>query len=232
MRLASAMPPRCRRRARFTLVELLAVAALLAIIGGLLVRFYANVQRAYGESLRVAVLGQDARAVFSLLTRDLRLAVTRDNDLPGQSIRIHQPAPGQLWFVSSNEAGGVGASLVELGYRVSGTTLQRAEVDGGDASWNPYGDRDDASTQGGYEPVVDRVVGFRFRCFNRRLEERTPDQTVILPAMVGIELTLLDQKSFAQWERLGTTQRDTYASQRGRTFRKTVQIPAAQFTGQ
>lgn len=226
---ANTVPSRRHGRRRFTLVELLAAAALIAIVGGIMVRMYANLHRAYGDSLRLASLGQDARSVFSLITRDLRLATTREDDVPGQDIRVHQPANDELWFVSANESGSGGASLIEVGYRLNGTTLERAEVNDASAGWNPYGNRDDASTQGGFQPVVDRVVGFRVRCYDRLLAGVVPNQSTGLPAMVGIEITMLDPKSFARWEQLGILQRISYARDKGRTFQKTIQIPAAQY---
>jgi len=220
-------------RHRFTLIELLATVALVAVLGTTLIRFYSNMQRSYNGSLRLAALGADARAVFSLITRDLRLTAAREDDLPGLDIKIHQPDDGQLWFVSANESGaGGGASLLEVGYRLNETTLERAEVDDRSEDWNPYGDRDDAGSQSGYQPVIDRVLDFRIVCYDQRLAICTPNQASQSPAMVGIQFTILDPKSFERWKVLGGTQQDDFADRHSRTFCKTVQIPAAQFASQ
>ena len=93
------------RRQQFTLVELLAAVALLAVLGGILIRVCANMQSAYNQSIRMAAMAEDARTVFSLIGRDLRLSITREDDIPGYNIRIHQPGPSELWFVSANESG-------------------------------------------------------------------------------------------------------------------------------
>ena len=217
-------------RHRFTLVELLATVAIVAVLGTTLIRFYSNMQRSYNGSLRLAALGADARAVFSLITRDLRLTAAREDDLPDLDIKIHQPGDDQLWFVSANESGaGGGTSLLEVGYRLNETTLERAEVDDRSEDWNPYGDRDDAGNQTGYQPVIDRVLDFRITCYDQRLAIRTPNQASQCPALVGIEVTILDPKSFERWKVLGGDRQDDFADQHSRTFRKTVQIPAAQF---
>jgi type II secretory pathway component PulJ len=209
----------------------MAAAALIAVLGGVLVRFYANMQRAYNNSLRVASMSEEARSVFALLTRDLRLSATRQDDLPGYDIKIHQPASDELWFVTGNESGsGGGASLLEVAYRLNGTTLERAEVNDEDPSWSPYGDRDDASGQSGYQPVVDRVLEFRITCYDSRLAVSMPNQASQPPKMIGVVLTLLDSKSFARWEQLSEPQRSIYAARQSRTFRQTIQIPASQFT--
>jgi type II secretory pathway component PulJ len=219
------------KRRQFTLVELLAAVALIAVMATLLIRFYGNMQRAYNDSLRLASMSEEARAVFALMTRDLRLSATRQNDLPGFDIKIHQPSADKLWFVSSNESGtGGGSSLVEVGYRLNGTTLERADVNDEDESWNPYGDRDDASGQNGYQPVVDRVLEFRITCYDSRLAVYVPAQASQAPAMVGVVLTLLDKKSFTRWEQMSEPQRSIYAARQSRTFRQTIEIPSSLVT--
>lgn len=221
------------RRQRFTLVELLAAVALLAVLGGILVRVGANMQNAYNQSIRLAAMAEDARAVFSLIGRDLRLSVTRQDDIPGYNIRIHQPSESELWFITANESGsGAGASLIEVAYRLNGSTLERAEVDESAPSWNPYGNRTDASQEGGFQPVVDRILRFSLTCYDKRLVALVPDQSSQSPAMVGVTISLLDAKSFQQWERLAEPQRSIFASQRARVFRKLVQVPAIQFSTQ
>jgi hypothetical protein len=119
---------------------------------------------------------------------------------------------------------------LEVGYRLNGTTLERAEVNELDSEWNPYGDRDSADHQYGYQPVVDRVIAFRFICYDDRMVAYVPEQDSSSPAMVGLALTLLDTKSFARWQQLSEPQKSIYASQQARTFRKTVQIPTQQLT--
>lgn len=220
------------RRLRFTLVELLAAVALLAVLGGVLVRLYGNLQKAYNQSVRLAAMAEEARSVFALLGRDLRLSLTREDDIPGYSIKIHQPAESELWFVTANDStSDKGASLLEVSYRLNGTTLERAEVDDSDPSWNPYGDRDDASQESGFQPVVDHVLSFSLTCYDSRLAALVPDQSTQAPTMVGVTISLIDDKSFAEWQRLeSTTERDELAKKRARVFRKMIQIPAAQFT--
>jgi prepilin-type N-terminal cleavage/methylation domain-containing protein len=218
------------RRSAFTLVELLAAVALVAVLGVFLIRFYTNMQRAYNNSLRMASMSEDSRAVFALLTRDLRLSATRQDDLPGYDIKIHQPSTDQLWFVTSNESGsGEGTSLLEVSYRLNGTTLERAEVNDLNGSWNPYGERDDATQQDGYQPVLERVLDFRITCYNSRLTGYQPDQSSQAPAMITVLLTILDRKSFARWELLSEPKKSIYGARQSRTFRQTVQIPSTQF---
>lgn len=221
------------RRQRFTLVELMAAVALIAVLGGILIRVCANMQNAYNQSIRVAAMAEDARAVFSLIGRDLRLSVTRQDDIPGYNIRIHQPSESELWFITANESGsGAGASLIEVAYRLNGNTLERAEVDESHASWNPYGDRNDASQQGGFQPVVDRVMTFSLTCYDSRPVPLMPDQSSQSPAMVGVTISLMDSKSFQEWQRLPEAERDSYAGQRARLFYKLIQVPAVQFSSQ
>ncbi len=221
-----------RRCLRFTLMELLAAVALFAVLGGVLVRLYGNLQKAYNQSIRLAAMAEDARSVFALLSRDLRLSLTREDDIPGCSIKIHQPSESEIWFVTANDAtSDKGASLLEVSYRLDGTTLERAEVDDSDPSWNPYGDRDDASQEAGFQPVIDHVMSFSLTCYDSSLAALIPDQSTQAPAMVGVTISLMDDKSFAMWQRLGTsTERDEYAKKMARVFRKMVQVPAAQFT--
>lgn len=223
-----------RVRHGFTLVELMVVVALVAVLGGILVRFSANVQNSYNQSLRLAALAEDARAIFALLSRDLRLSITRADDTPGNSIRIHQPTDSQIWFVTANESGsGEGSSLIEVAYRLNGTTLERAEIDDRATAWNPYGPRTDASQQSGYQAVADRVVEFTLVCYDSRLVSMMPNQSTQSPAMVGVTLTLLDSKSFLHWQRLTTTgERDEFVKSRARVFRKMIQIPSVQFTSE
>lgn len=220
-------------RPRFTLVELMAAMALMLVLGGVLIRFSANMQKSYNQSIRLAALAEEARSVFALLSRDLRLSITRDADLPGRSIRIHQPGAAQLWFVTANESGsGAGTSLTEVAYRLNGTFLQRAEVNDQHGTWNPYGNRNDASQQSGFQSVSDRVLDFALVCFDSQLVAFVPDQSTQCPAMVGVTLTLLDSHSFQHWERLPANQRAAFAESRARVFRKLIQIPAVQFAGQ
>lgn len=234
-----------RARHGFTLVELMVVVALVAVLGGILVRFSANVQNSYNQSIRLAALAEDARAIFALLSRDLRLSTTRADDTPGNSIRIHQPDESQIWFVTANEAGsGQGSSLVEVAYRLEGTELQRAEIDDRVSVWNPYGNRNDIGALDlsslteadkaivkGYQTVADRVVGFTLVCYDSRLVSLAPNQSTQSPAMVGVTLALLDSKSFQHWQRLATAaERDEFARTRARVFRKMIQIPSVQFT--
>ena len=235
-----------RSRHGFTLVELLVVVALVAVLGGILVRFSANVQNSYNQSIRLAALAEDARAIFALLSRDLRLSTTRADDTPGNSIRIHQPNASQIWFVTANESGsGEGSSLVEVAYRLAGTELQRAEIDDRVPLWNPYGDRKDIGgldlsslTEAqqdivkGYQVVADRVIGFSLVCYDPRLVSMLPNQSTQSPAMVGVTLTLLDSKSFQHWQRLPAAERPAYANTRARVFRKMIQIPSVQFTSE
>lgn len=221
------------RRQRFTLVELMAAVALLAVLGGILVRVCANMQNGYNQSIRMAAMAEDARAVFSLLGRDLRLSVTRQDDIPGYNIRIHQPSESELWFITANESGsGAGASLIEVAYRLNGNTLERAEVDESHPSWNPYGDRTDASQEGGFQPVVDRVVSFSLTCYDSRPVPLKPDQSSQSPAMVGVSISLMDSKSFQEWQRLPESERAAFVGQRARLFYKLIQIPAVQFSSQ
>jgi type II secretion system protein J len=220
-------------RRGFTLVELMVVIALVAVLGGVLIRFSANIQNSYNQSIRLASMAEEARSVFALLSRDLRLSVTRQDDTPGNSIRIHQPNTSQIWFVTANESGsGAGTSLIEVAYRLNGTTLERAETDDQAATWNPYGLRTDASQQSGFQPVTDRVLGFTIVCYDSRLTPTTPNQATQSPAMVGVTLTLIDSKSFLHWQRLSETERAKFAAKRARVFRKTIQIPSAQFTSE
>ncbi|MDX9980332.1 MAG: hypothetical protein RBU25_09940, partial [Lentisphaeria bacterium] len=217
----------------------------------------ANVQNSYNQSIRLAAMAEDARAIFALLTRDLRLAVTRADDTPGNSIRIHQPDKSQIWFVTANEAGsGEGSSLVEVAYRwiEEDAELQRAEIDDRAPFWNPYGDRkdigaldlssltekekkaeEDEKTIYGYQTVADRVVGFSLVCYDSRcmVSAETLNQSTQSPAMVAVTLALLDSKSFLQWQRLTTEDdRKDYVKQRARVFQKMIQIPTLQFTSE
>jgi len=189
----------------------------------------------------MAAMAEDARTVFSLIGRDLRLSITREDDIPGYNIRIHQPGPSELWFVSANESGnGTGASLIEVAYRLNGNTLERAEVEEGATDkdglllWNPYGDRNDASRAdpGGFQPVIDGVMRFSLTCYDSQLMVLVLDQSSQSPTMVGVTISLLDGKSYQQWERLPEAERDAFVGQRARTFHKLIQIPGAQFFNQ
>jgi hypothetical protein len=65
--------------------------------------------------------------------------------------------------------------------------------------------------------------------FGRDTPDTWPNQASQSPAMAGIRFTILDPKSLERWKVLGGTQQDDFADRHSRTFRKTVQIPAAQF---
>lgn len=218
----SCRPCQCGRR-RFTLIELLAAMALLIIIVVLSARFFSNLQNVLQHSSGRTASHEDARLALGLLARDLQTVVARANDVPGSDIRIHQPDRTSLWFVTDSSADSSGAcSFVEVGYRLRGQALERACVDQSSATWNLYGDRDDASDQDGYRTVIDGVTGFEIVCYDGQYVPTTPDQSTQLPSLFSLRISVLDPADYARWQSLPEADRPAFEMRSARTFWKTI----------
>ena len=217
-------PTLCRRRSLpFTLIEVLAATALVVVVALLASKFFANMQNVWQHSAGRTSTHEDARLALGLIAADLQALVARLGDLPGQDIRLHQPAASGLWFVTDAEADTtVPCSLIEVGYRLQGDCLQRAFVDQSSAAWNLYGDRDDADDQSGYQTVIDGVLDLRFICYDGHYAVITPAQTSDPPALIGIRLSVLDPRDRQRWLALPPANRPAFAAQAARTFWKTV----------
>ena len=214
--------PRPRRRA-FTLLELLLAATLIVVIALLSFKFFANLQNVWRHSAGRTTTHEDARLALELLARDLQRAVAHADDLPGLNILINQPSSTQLWFVTDAAADStVSCSFVEVGYRLTEDRLERAFVDQSCSAWNIYGNRDDAHEQGGYQTVIDGVVGLRFVCYDGQYVVTTPDQTYQMPTLIEVRLSLLDAQDLARWRALPVADRPAFEKRAARTFWKTV----------
>lgn len=209
----------------FTLLEaLFAIIALLFLLA-VAIRFFTNMQRGWNHSINTATLYDNARIALDVICRDLEGAIAREDDMPGLDVRLHQPAPGELWLVTAGE-GSASASVdvIEVGYALEHDELVRAFVDDSDSAWNIYGDRDDADDQEGYRRVIDGVFAQTFICYDDSLDVVVPEQSGELPAMVSVVLTLMDPKSKETWERLPLSERPTFEERATRTFRKSVRL--------
>ena len=213
-------------RHRFTMLEMLVAMGLLAFMMLILFKYFANVQGAWNVTLNTTELYENGHLVLDVITRDLQSAVARANDIPGQHIQLHQPNAGSLWFVTSGEGSAAAASsLLEIGYRLEKNEFQRAFVDDSNTAWNIYGDRDEASDQGGYIRVIDGIIAETFLCYDLDALAYVPNQATSLPSMISVILTIMDGKSFERWQQLPTgTAKDEFASRASRTFRKAVYL--------
>jgi type II secretion system protein J len=210
---------------RFTLIEILVSVALLAVVCFLVFKLFSRLQTAYSQSLRTTNTAENARLVFDVIARDLQMAVSCRDDIPGRSIEFHQPSEGSLWFVSSGEGLSQSSSgLLEVGYRFADFSVQRAYVDDTCSEWNVYGRRDDAHHQDGYHTVIDGVLDFRFICYGSRMIPYEPANADQLPYMVTMTLTLLDPQSFKRLRTATTERRTAIVRESARTFRKTVYL--------
>ncbi len=212
----------------FSLIEMFLAMGLLAFLMLVLFRFFANVQSAWTLSMNTTDLYENSRVVLDVITRDLQSAVARADDIPGQHIRFHQPAPDQLWFITAGEpTPAAHSSLMEVGYRLNDNCFERAFVDDSNTNWNVYGARDDADDQDGYHRVVDAVLAETFTCFDEQMVSYVPNTLTTetqLPAVISVTLVLMDSKSFKLWERLPTAQRPDLERKAARTFRKTIYL--------
>jgi type II secretion system protein J len=220
MHTRSPHPP----RPAFTLIELLLATSLVVIIALLAYKFFANLQNVWQHSAGRTNTHEDARLALELVARDLQRAVARLDDRPGFDILVNQPSSTQFWFVTDAAADSTATcSFVEVGYRLTEDRLERAFVDQSCAAWNIYGNRDDASSQGGYQTVINGVVGFRFVCYDGQYLVTTPDQTPHMPTLIGISLSVLDAPDLARWKTLSSTARPAFEKKSARSFWKTVQ---------
>ncbi|MCK5803756.1 MAG: prepilin-type N-terminal cleavage/methylation domain-containing protein [Lentisphaeria bacterium] len=214
-----------RRRRSFTLLEMLVTVGLLSILMLMLFRFFANMQNAYNHTLKGVVLADESRIAFGLIAKDLQGAIARENDMPGLDIRFHQPSSSQLWFVSASEGSPEAkSSLLEIGYRLENNQLQRAFVDDSNSAWNVYGDRDAAADQYGYQTVLGNVLALKFTCYTSNLTPYPPNNAVSMPALVGVEMTLIDSKSRVLLETLPEAKREEIRRKYARTFRRVISL--------
>ncbi len=218
------------RKARFTMLELMVSMVLLITVTTLLVRFFANMQKAWRQTMNTALVYEDSRIAFDIITRDLQSAVAHPAELDafGRSIRFHQPDSQRLWFVTVvQENRQASTADIEVGYRLSGTELQRAFVDSTCSTWNVFGPREDPADppeQAQYRRIIDGVLDLQFTCRNHVLETYSPQQETALPLAVTVEITLLDRQTRKKAEKLPAAERQELETKASRTFRKTIHI--------
>jgi len=232
----------CRQR-RFTLVELLAAMAVLVVMMFLLFRFIAGAQRAWSVATSNQEVYEKSRIAFDLITRDLQSAVARADDVPGEDILFQQVAADQIRFVSNGAVGASGSDanpspslLAEVGYRFNNFAFDRAlENSSGSATgWDIYEDRSGAEScvnqQGGFNGVIDGVLGLQFICYN---DAMLPAPQWIgtwngcrietgVPYAVDVRLRIMDGKSFNRWQLLSGPEQSRLESEVALTFSKTI----------
>ena len=211
-------------RRRFTLLELLMAMALTIVVGFLVFKFFANMQTIWNASMSASNEHDDARLVLEFIATELQAARTQDEDQPGGAIRFHQPDGSSLWFVTAADPDGSSGSMTEVAYRLNGQDLQRAAVDQSSSTWNIYGDRDNADSQDGFRTIVDNVLALQFTCYDSNLSVVVPNQTTQLPAIITIQITVLDQREMKRWRQLSESQRSEFEKQFSRTFWKSVRL--------
>jgi type II secretion system protein J len=229
--------PVLRRVRRFTLVELLAAMAVLVVMMYLLFRFISGAQQAWSLSTSSQEIYEKSRIALDLITRDLQSAVARSNDVPGQHIRFQQVAADQIRFVSDGAVGASGSDsspsvslLAEVGYQLDNHVLERALENAAGAGWNIYEDRSGAPScvnqQGGFQEVIDGVLGLQFLCYNDSMSIVSPwlGATVetALPFAVEVHLRIIDGKSFNRWKLLSAQDQSRLESEVALSFSKTI----------
>lgn len=231
-------PVGCRVR-RFTLVELLAAMAVLVVMMFLLFRFIAGAQRAWSVATSSQEVYEKSRIAFDLITRDLQSAVARADDVPGQHIRFQQVAADQLRFVSNGVVGATGSDstpsaslLAEVGYKLNNYAFARALEDGAAPApgWNIYENRSGAEScvnqQGGFQTVIDGVLGLQFICYNDALGVVSPwigsGIETGVPYAVDVRMRIMDGKSFNRWQLLSAPEKSRLESEVALTFSKMI----------
>ncbi len=233
-------PVPCRTR-QFTLVELLAAMAVLVIMMFLLFRFIAGAQQAWSVATSSQEVYEKSRIAMDLITRDLQSAIARANDVPGQHIRFQQVDFDKLRFVSNGAVGAGGSEsspsvslLAEVGYQFDATNyaFERAlENSAGLATgWDLYEDRSGAPScinkQGGFNEVIDGVLGVQFICYNEGMGAVTPwlgtAVETAVPYAVDVRLRIMDGKSFNRWKLLTGPDKSRLESEVALTFSKMI----------
>jgi type II secretory pathway component PulJ len=221
------------------LVELLAAMAVLVVMMFLLFQFIAGAQRAWSAATSSQEVYEKARIALDLITRDLQSAVARADDVPGQHIRFQQVATDQIRFVSNGAIGAAGSDsspsvslLAEVGYQLDNNAFERALEDAAGAAtgWDIYQDRSGAPScvnqQGGFNEVIDGVLGLQFVCYNEAMGVVSPwigsGIETGLPYAVDVRLRVMDGKSFNRWKLLTASDQSRLESEVALSFSKMI----------
>ncbi len=216
------------KKARFTLVELLASMAVFLILMAVMFQFIGSAQRAWTASNATTEVYQNARILFDVLARDLQGSVARADDVQGQHLKFERVGEGELAFVSAIEEGN--GRLAEVAYSFVNNEVQRAfTIDTPGVTWNPYGDRSNYSTLAGATgastgTVVDGVLAATFTCFDADYSPTawSGDIETSLPTAVNLKVTLMDAKSMVRYNLLSGAAKTQWETERARSFSKTI----------
>lgn len=224
----------------FTLVELLAAMAVLVLMMFLLFRFIAGAQQAWSVANSSQEVFEKARIAMDLITRDLQSALARSNDVQGYHIRFQQVDESTLRFVGDAVIGSEGSSsraslspLCEIGYELQSNEFNRVALhscEEAGCTWDLYRDRSGGTSYfghaGGFQQVIDGVLGLRFVCYNESMVAVEPwlgtGVDTALPARVDVQLRVMDSKSFSRWQLLPAADKSKFESEVALDFTKTV----------
>lgn len=207
----SAGPRRSARRRRFTLIELISAMAVFVILMLVLLQFFSAAEKAWTTTNANTEVFESARIAFDVISRDLKCAAARKDDIPGRDITFRLTNNSlqkgvvsngvMLEFESStvsSSAAGCDLALVSYQYRHENPTLnlphhslQRVAVGSNNALWadsvyNPTAKATVGYPNGGtWETVIDNVLEARMFCLDANMNPAATSWTS------GTELTTL-----------------------------------------
>ena len=191
--------PAGQHRHPFTLVELMAAMAVFMIMMLLLMRFTNTANTAWSQSDANMKVFSDARAALDLIDQDLRGIVLSDE--PGAEVEL-ATAPDLLTFVSTvGEDDAYASKLVEVSYKLSGSTLQRKEVGDNDSTnWNFLGAPSGWETNAGkaFEDVITGVESCVMDVYKEDGTKMSSGQQSDKVAYIKVTLTLIDERAANQ----------------------------------
>lgn len=231
--MTSAYPESGLCRHEFTIIELLAAMTVFLVIMVMLFSFFSSAQRAWSYTNATTELFSNARLALDVISSDLQAAIASENDVPGQSIKFHQGSANTLQFVTANRFGdGYPLEYSYVGYRLANNRFQRASLSdtplaGSAALYQNHPGITSAfyttcAPESGV--VADGVLGLSFTCQESTMATPSYTQSSRLPAMVTVNLRLMDSKSMELYTRLSGTAREDLESRMARNFTKTIFI--------
>jgi hypothetical protein len=211
------------QRRYFSLPELIVAMTLLLLLMGLLFRFIVQAQKLWQLDETNARIYQNSRTIFNIVGRDLQGMAT--SDIAGREIYYTTSSASTnrgAWVTTS----GVGVAdsdfskLVEVGYSVTGNSLERYMTSSGsvaspEVKWNFFNTLPatwgGSSSWGSSTELASGVESFTITFYDSSMSKTTGDGKT-KPAMALIEMELFDPDAI-----VGST---VIATEKERTMRK------------